>query len=88
MIEALREEDTAAAMIKAAREGDKQECERLLANDGGLKNAKNEVRKEHTAKHETNQLCSHRKRKWVSFLLDVSVCDGMMPQLKSAVAGW
>ena len=30
MIEALREEDTAAAMIKAAREGDIRECERLL----------------------------------------------------------
>jgi hypothetical protein len=37
-IEAIR--PTAAAMIKAAREGDKQECERLLANDGELKNAK------------------------------------------------
>jgi len=56
MIEALREEDTAAAMIKAAREGDKHECERLLANDGELKNAKGQVRKEHTAKHETKQL--------------------------------
>ena len=49
MIEALREEDTAAAMIKAAREGDIQECERLLANDGELKNAKDKVRKEPTA---------------------------------------
>ena len=53
MIEALREEDTAAAMIKAAREGDTPKCERLLALDGELKNAKDKVRKGHTAKHET-----------------------------------
>jgi hypothetical protein len=33
------------AMINAVREGDKPECERLLAKDEKLKDAKNKVRK-------------------------------------------
>ena len=40
------------AMMEAVWEGDKPTCERLLAKDKKLKNAKNGVRKGNTAKHE------------------------------------